>query len=635
MSELAGVLFRDGSTARESDIQGAVVLFASRGLAETRILCAGGAILACATHRAGAQPSLWFQDHEHGVTAVCDARLDTREELGRELDLPAHAVGEVSDGKLILEAWSRWGERCPEHLLGDFAFAIWDQRRGVLFVAHDQVGLHPLYWCESPRLFAFASRITTLTALPGVPRRLDPAQIADYLVGVVCEPAATFHAGVARLLPAHSLLVSGSSTECRRYFELTLPTETHRGAPREVAAGFRSVLDVAVRDRLRGDQQVGSMLSGGLDSSALVCLARAQLRERGAGALPTFSLVFPRTPSADERPFIAALVGQQGLEPHSIDADAITPLTDVEAILEAVDEPFPGGTFPYQWAIYRAAADRGVGALLDGNGGDAVVGHGYYFLADLLRRLRFIRLAREISGLSRTHRFRASQFLTRFALTPCVPGWARRLRRAVIGRQPGFPQPFLVGRELAERIRYTERFTAYWHRREPPRGDREHHLNTILDSMPVDGLDKAASAFGVDQRCPYFDVRVVQYCLRVPSEQAIEGGLTRMLTRRALGDLLPPLISGRADKAVPMTSLTRGLFGPDRELLTELIMSGEADRCSGYLDVAALRHMLQRHLTLPEGAAPGAAPAHPWAEVEAIRKAAVLLLWLRITGIAE
>ncbi len=582
----------------------------------------------CATPQS-LRESLPFEDRDCGLTVVHDARLDNRNALWRALDLGARPLAEIGDGELLLAAWRRWGEACPEHLLGDFAFAIWDANRRELFLARDHVGMRMLFIHESVRLLVFASEIKGVTAVPGVPRRLEPARVADYMLGVVCDPSITFRAGIGRLLPAHTLLATGGACRTRRYYSITLPERVHSGGPDEVAAGFRSVLAAAVGDRLSATGPAGSMLSGGLDSSAIVALARWLRRDEAGALFPTFSLVFPKTSGADETAFIRALLEQGGLDPHFIDADAITPLTDLDDILAAVDEPFYGAPFPYQWATYRAARNRGVSVLLDGNGGDAVVCHGYYYLANLLRAARLARLARETRGLTRAYSLTTARLLWQFAFLPSIPAPLRRLRRALIGRTPALPCATFIAADLAVCANVKERYAAYWHRQPPPRGDREYHLGNIVDSLPKDGLEQAAAAFAVDQRCPFYDRRVIEYCLAVPSDQKLENGLTRMLTRRALHNDLPPLVAGRLGKASPTMSLVRGLFGADRERLETLVLSPETDRYAAYLDLPTLRAATRGALSRADAAGSVMPSLRGWHEIDQIRKAAVLVQWLR------
>lgn len=400
-----------------------------------------------------------------------------------------------------------------------------------------------------------------------------------------------------------------------------------------MAAGFREVLTTSIRQRLEAAQPVGAQLSGGLDSTSIVCVARDLRRREGGGPLPTFSYVFPRTPAADESEYIRAVIVEGDVEPHFIDADAITPLTDLDAMLAALDEPFHGTPLPFQWMLLRLAAQCGVPVILDGYGGDSVVSYGLFYLAELAQRGRWLRLAREVRAINRTRWIDPRAMLRTFVLEPSVPRWFRAARRAVLGRTARLPLPTFVAPELARRTDMLDRFEAFWHSRPAPRGERDHHLADIQLHLPDDIIERSAAAFGVEVRFPYLDRRVIAYCLAVPPEQRIENGVTRMLTRRALSGLLTPAVAARAGKAGPAAGLLRNLLEVDRPMLDELLLGPAAERAAPYLDVTALRRFYLERRERPSVAGGGAALGEQWRAANRIRAAAVLTRWLTTTRI--
>jgi len=637
VSGIVALLRRDGRPATAADVAAPLASLAHRGAAGGGVHLDGPAAVACAQRRVtpqAASETLPFRDAARRVVVVHDARLDNRAELAAALGLRDRPLAAVSDSEILAAAWTRWGESCPERMLGDFAFALWDERRRTVFCARDHLGTRVLFCWVSPELFACASEIKGLLAAPGVDRRLDPAHVADYLIGVVPDVASTFHAGIVRLRPGESRTATAEAVGARRYYRLTLPERVHRGTPEEVAAGFRDVLAAAVRRRLAATPPVGAQLSGGLDSSSLVCLARRE-RDAGAQPLPTFSYVFPRTPAADERAYIEAVVAEGGVEPHFIDADAISPLTALDEALAALDEPFRGAPLPYQWELFRRAAGLGVGVMLDGFGGDSVVGYGLWSLADLARSGRFLRLAREVRGIARTGWLSPRDTLRQFVLEPGIPRWLLAARRAVKGRTARLPASTLVAPELARRTALADRFEAFWHATPPPRGDREHHLLDVELHLPGDLIERVGRGCGIEPRFPYLDRDVVEYCLAVPPAHKLENGVTRMLARRALAGVLTPAVAARTGKATPTTSLIRTLLEIDGPLLDELLLGPPAQRASPYIDVDAVRR-LYRERRADLRAAVGSWPSTTtWRIADELRTAAVLVRWLEATGVSE
>ena len=227
-----------------------------------------------------------------GCLLTADLRLDNREDLIAAL-APGRAG--IGDGELVLLAWLRWGEDCPQHLAGDFAFAVFDPRAQRLFAARDRMGLKQLIWSHSPgRVFAFASEPGAVVCAEGIPRRLNEGRVGDFLVDHLeaIDLTSTFFEDVFRLPPAHSLRLDAKGGEIRRYWRLEPPAPLKLGSDADYAAAFRDVLDRATARRLRAPPgRVGSMLSGRMDSGSIVALAARRFAQEGRGPFPTFSAV--------------------------------------------------------------------------------------------------------------------------------------------------------------------------------------------------------------------------------------------------------------------------------------------------------------------------------------------------------
>jgi len=385
------------------------------------------------------------------LVLTADARLDNRDELCSLLPAPCG----FTDAELILAAYERWAERCPEHLLGDFAFAIWDARRQIVFCARDHFGVKPFYYHHRPgRLFALASEIKGLLALPDVPRRLNETRVADYLVPLLEDKVITFYEDIVRLPPAHRMMVTREAVRIERYWALDPEREIHLKSDAEYAAAFREIFTEAVRCRLRSAFPVGSMLSGGLDSSSIVCVARKLLAEEGRGPLHTFSAVFDEVPEADERPYINAVVARNRVAPHIVRGDQLSPLDDLDRMLAMQDEPFYAPNLFLHWGLYQAACAAAVRVILDGLDGDTTVSHGIGYLRELAGSGHWLRLAREVWGLSRQLDVSARRILLAKVIKPLLPG-AVRLSRTRAGSDR------VVAPDLARRVGLSDRVRAF------------------------------------------------------------------------------------------------------------------------------------------------------------------------------
>jgi asparagine synthase (glutamine-hydrolysing) len=555
---------------------------------------------------------------EGALAITADARLDNRAELRVALGLDDREVG---DAALILRAYERWGEQCPERLLGDFAFVIWDGRRRALFCVRDHFGVKPFYYHRAPRLFAFASEIKALLRLPEVPRRLNETRVADYLAPIVEDREITFYDGILRLPPAHTLRVSPEGAEVRCYWTLDSSREVRLGSDEEYAEAFRELFVDAVRCRMRTAGPVGSMLSGGLDSSSIVCVARALAAAGDGGPLHTFSAIFPDVPSCDERPFIDAVLAGNGVVPHAVRGDLVSPLADLERVLRHEDEAFFAPNLFIHWALYAAAEQQGVRVVLDGFDGDTTLWPSLTYLSELARAHRWRALVSEARGLSKSLNRPAWRFLLA-GVRPLAPEPARRAWRS-LRRRPAFTLTPTIRPEFARRIGLEARAATLLADRRVARTSRhEHWIRITAGLFPtvLEEVDRAAAAFSLEPRYPFFDRRLLEFCLALPAEQKLFRGWTRIVMRRAMGDLLPTEVRWRG-KANLSEVLTRGLRVFEQDRLGNLVRNPGV--LEEYVTIASLRDAYQRY-TCGGVQEPNLA----------VWRASVLALWLRSASLA-
>ena len=501
-------------------------------------------------------------------------------------------LADAADAELLLRAYARWGERAPEHLLGDFAFALWDGRRHTLFCARDHFGVKPFYYHHAPgRLFAFASEIKGLLALAEVPRRLNETRVADYLVPLLEDKDITFYDGIVRLPPAHRLTVSRDGVRIAPYWALDPEREIRLKSDDEYAEAFREIFTEAVRCRLRSAVPVGALLSGGLDSSSIVCVARRLLAADGGGRLHTFSAIFPDVPECDEREYIAAVVAGGGVAPHYVRGDELSPLEQLDAMLAQQDEPFYAPNLFLHAGLYREAAGAGIRVILDGLDGDTTVSHGLGYLHELARRGRWVRLAREVHALAARLDRPATAIWRSQILAAFLPSVARRAWARVRGRHArGRSAAHLVRAEFACRVALADRMAgaqARW--RLPWRTERqEHHCRLVTGLIPfvLEVADRCAAAYALEPRYAFFDKRLAELCLALPSVQKLRRGWTRFVLRRAMEGTVPSAVQWRAGKADLGPNFTRRLsVSLPPQLTSALCDPGAAVR--EYVDVAA------------------------------------------------
>jgi asparagine synthase (glutamine-hydrolysing) len=579
---------------------------------------------------------------------TADARIDNRDELLAALGLSGYLPDQVTDSHLILAAYIKWGESCTEKLLGDFAFAIWDRRKSHLFCARDHFGIKPFFYYRSDQAFAFASEIKALLCLPEVPRRLNEVRISDYLAPMLEDKAITFYQDIWRLPPGHVLTVSPQNIQLRAYWSLDPSGELRLGSDEEYAEAFRELFTEAVRCRLRSAYPVGSMLSGGLDSSSIVCTTRNLLEETGGGrSLHTFSAIFPGLPETDlakidERHFVNAVLAKGGLESHYVRADQLSPLADADCLLRYEDEAFVAPNLFMTWGLYQAAHQAGVRVLLDGFGGDSAVSHGnaylaelaysgewraffaeinalaqrynlspwYYlksyglaYLTELARGGRWLTFAREASEVSTYTDISRSNLFLNYGLKRLVPEslhrlWHWRHDRNQFIRDVDLP----IHPKFARRIGLKKRLHAFGDGSAAPQTARQaHYLELATGAIPLalEEAGRAAAVLSLESRYPFFDKRLLEFCLSLPPQQKLHQGWSRIILRRAMANILPVQVQWRTDKADLSPNFSQGLLNSNRQVL-DAVMLNPAD-IEAYVDIDALRQVYSRCISKQNG----------------------------------
>jgi asparagine synthase (glutamine-hydrolysing) len=434
-----------------------------------------------------------------------------------------------------------------------------------------------------------------LLSLPYIQPRLNQVKVADYLVPMFEDNRSTFYRNIFRLPPAHSMLVDGEGTRLQEYWSLDPGREIRLASDREYAEAFRDIFEEAVSCRLHGAGPVGSLLSGGMDSSSVACMARL-LQDGGPNVpLHTFSAIFDDVRECDERPYIDAVLGQGGYEGHYVHADQLSPLTDADRMFWHEDEPFYAPNLFMHWALYGAAQEQGVRVLLDGLDGDTTVSHGLPRFIELARSGRWWSLYKETGALANNWNIPHRRLLWRRGVKPAIPDSARRARRKLLGRdRAGWQKNPTIRPDFARRFGLAERYEALEGERSIPvvTVRQEHYRRLIAGILPfvLEIADRAAAAFALEARYPFFDVRLIEFCLALPSEQKLSQGWTRAILHNAMEGILPPKVQWRGSKSNLGPNFNRGLLVGDRELVERVLLTDPGE-IEDYVDIDALRQI--------------------------------------------
>lgn len=540
------------------------------------------------------------------LTITADARIDNRDELIAALGLENPASNPLADSEIILAAYEKWGEDCPDKLLGDFAFVIWDHRNQILFCARDYFGVRPFFYHYSPqRLFVFGSEIKALFSVPEVPRRLNEFRVLDYLEMDIEDQSITFYQGVFRLPPAHTLTISLTDIRLKRYWSLNPHIELQLSSEQEYAEAYLDVFSKAVHCRLRSAFPIGSALSGGLDSSSIICIAKEFLKQQGKPHLRTFSAIFDEVPESDERPYINAVLAQGDLIPHYIHADQVSPLVDLENVLWHQDEPFFVPNLFIHWELYKAAQAQGVRVFLDGYLGDNIVGYGWEYLIELAQSGQWLSLFKELKASEKNYPGYSSlkmtgDYIWAHSVKPAIPRRFKDIVKRLRFRRPQLattaPTATLISDEFVQRIRQQAQCqpanTTIPHALSKPISvvKQDYYQTMTSGEIPL-GLeiaDKIASAFSTEARFPFTDRRLAELCLAIPASQRIHDGFSRMIVRRALRHHLPDKVCWRAGKGNLSQNFDHSLLTFEQQRLQDIFFKN-AQVIAPFINIAQLQ----------------------------------------------
>ncbi len=607
MSGIFGLLHRDGRPMAPERLAPMREAMAYWGPDGSRVVCEGeaglGQLLLHNTpeslhERLPAQTA-------DGLLFTAGARLDNRDALCDALEIPTGERAALPDGALILRAYRQWDTACVDRLLGDWAFAVWDPRRRRLLLARDQHGNTALYSYATPRLFAFASCLTGLLALPEVPRRPDRLRIVQVLTSWPGDGVATCYADLKRLPPAHTLIVTPETTAMHRYWRLEDTPERRLGSDDDYLEAFLEHYTEAVRSRLRSHRAIGTTLSGGIDSSSVTALAARELARDGR-RLPAFSSVplydvdglTPPSRFGDETPFIEATRQWVGtLDVTYIRAEAVSPLAGIDRALALHDGPSGAGNQFWALALLGAARDRDLGTLLTGQVGNATVswtGQAPGLLhANLHGEWHTLRTA--LRTRARVHGVWAT--IRSQVVGPLLPGVRRWYQRRRAGRDP-WRRYSAVNPQLARALDLTRLMIEHGH--DPtftaPDDPREARCRLLHPGRSIIGAlwHEIGAGFGMEVRDPTADTRLMAFCLSVPNRHYARHGGDRLLLRQGLDGLLPREVLWNRRRGRLAADVGRRVLAQAAGLEVALARLERSALAREYLDLPKMRGVFER-----------------------------------------
>lgn len=478
-------------------------------------------------------------------TIVFDGRIDNRSDLISALALSVDGR-ELSDAALVIHAYGRWQERCVEHFVGEFAFVLFDSSRNELICARDPLGDRTLYYAFDASSMIIASEPWAVAGAFDEPPSVNENVIALHFSMKVPEDGCSFFKGIRELLPAQALKVDCSNERYWFYWQADLSARIRYRSDSDYAEHFRSLLEESVRCRLRSNTSVGVMMSGGLDSTSVACLAARMLAPL---QLTTISYVFDELTVCDERQYIETVIQQWGIRSLQIPCDDAWPFKDLDLFPANQNHPAWNPFRTINERVYQCANREGLRVLLTGLFGDYLYAGAKYWFADLLMdgRIRDALSHLEIRVRSSGWRSVWDEGLLQKAARKLIntfPGGARLRRNDAA---PSWLTPFAGGQVQEGKSELS----------------RPHRHNVSMLSLGnAQGSSSEVfytSRHSMELRHPYRDRRLIEFVLALPAYQLFHDSTMKYILRNAMQGILPEAIRARKQPTFLTPLFFRGI----------------------------------------------------------------------------
>jgi asparagine synthase (glutamine-hydrolysing) len=509
---------------------------------------------------------------------VGDIRIDARADLLAALDAcGCNVANDATDAELALHAYHTWDDACPEHLIGDFAFAIWDAQRRRLLCGRDQMGVRPFYYAQLPKQFLFGNTIDCLRRHPEVSDDLNELAVADFLLfGCNLDVGSSTFAHIRKLPPAHILTVSNGNVQMRRYWTLPIDEPLFYKRAADYVDRFRDLLTTTVRDRLR-TERVAVFMSGGLDSPLLAAEARSQLA--GSQDVAAFTYVYDRLIPDDERQY-AGLAAAHLRIPIRFwllddDSESLGGFGSPICPSEPRVEPESYGTETERYREMAAQAR----VVFYGEGPDNALYYEWHpYLGYLWRNRRWGKMLLDVGRHVAVHR--------KIPLLATIPG---RIRARRDRKKWQIPFPQWLNPKLIDRYDLRGRWQS-WNNpppaRHPVRPKGYRSMQTPLWTQLFESLDAGCTRAAMTVRHPYLDLRLLRFLLAVP---ALPWCRSKLLLHTAARSVLPIASVNRPKSPLqvdPGFARHKGVVAPvsprQAELLAPFVDPTHFSRASTY-----------------------------------------------------
>ena len=496
---------------------------------------------------AGHQP-FHYKDR---YVVVFNGEIYNYRELREELESRGCSFVSECDTEVLIASYDQYGPACVDRFNGMWAFAVYDRKEKTVFLSRDRFGVKPLYYYHKDGTFIFASEETQIIMMAGHRFSVNRPRLMEYMIrGVHDHTEETMFKDIMQLRGGCSMLyrMEKDSISVKRYYDLSETTCSNESFE-EAAADFRKCFENAIRLRLRADVPVGYCLSGGLDSSSIVCMADSIIKKDGLNAeQESISSCFEDR-RYDEQEYIDEVLKHTEVRGHKIFPQGSSVLDDLDDVLWHMDEPFGSTSMYAQWNVFRAAKEHGLTVMLDGQGADEqLAGYtGFYsvIFAEYLRKFRLRRFRHELECYKKLRASTEKYVNSKKIIIEALIGAFLPKKLQKFGKihmfylKQGLP---FEPEDIKKTIYGIDLY---------PAGDSRRYILDQLKcnlSMLLHYEDRNSMAHSIESRVPFMDPLLAECAFKMPVEYKLKDGITKYVVREGLKDVLPDKIRNRYSK---------------------------------------------------------------------------------------
>lgn len=515
---------------------------------------------------------------------VYNGEIYNFQEIRVELEKKGIQFKSNTDTEVLLYSYIVWGPECLHKFNGMFAFAIYDKKKGDIFLARDRIGVKPLYYYYKEGKFIFSSEISGILS-HNIETKPNIKAIRDFLLyNITSHMTETFFTDINRVPKGHYLMFNVIKKDYKPicWWKFSFGIETTESYSQCVNR-LKILLKDSVKLRLISDVPVGTCLSGGIDSSSLACI----IKDANVSDITTFSAVYPNF-KLDETKYIDIVSKAASMTNYKIQPTASSLEKDLFSFIRAISEPVASPSPYAQYCVHKLAKTKGVTVLLDGQGADELFGGYHYFfgfyLKNFLKKGKMCKFLSELFGLTDGGHFKFGILSLVFLLFP------------ISMQERYFNKRSLASPELIDNNSAETTFFQNYYQCGSLHEALEFHMKYKLEHL-LNWEDSNSMAHSREARVPFLDYRIMEFVMHLPEDFIIKKGITKSILRDAVRDIIPPEIFQRRDKI--------GFATPESEWLRDetfhhLLISWFVEKkplCSDYIDLNKMKKYIQEHIS--------------------------------------